>query len=495
MVIEGDRECGDFGSDGLHNTILEAVGEGIYGVDINGLATFINRAGAKMLGWQPEELLGKHIHNVTHYKHADGSPYPAHACPIYAALTDGEVHHRDDEVFWRRDGSSFSVEYTSTPIYEKGELVGAVAVFWDISDRLETERQLREAINEISQLKEQLLQENDYLRNAYIDEAHLGQMIGQSPAMQQIEQRINVVAATSANVLIEGESGTGKELIANAIHQRSERSGKPLIKVNCSSIPADLFESEFFGHVQGAFTGAIKNRTGRFELADGGTLFLDEIGEMPLEMQPKLLRAIQEGKIERVGEGVERSVDVRIIAATNRNLKEQVQERSFREDLYYRLNVFPIHAPALRERLDDIPLLAQHFINLFSREQGKRPALLQKEQLQQLKAYRWPGNIRELQNIIERAVILGNGGSLGFELHTSPSEGSVKTGETEQTGLVMPQSEIDLMVKNNIQQALKLSGGRISGTHGAAKLLGINPTTLASRIKAMGIKRSNPYRV
>lgn len=493
VAIKRDIAGSGIGSEGLHNTILEAVGEGIYGVDTNGLATFINSAGARMLGWQAEALLGKHIHNLTHHKHADGSPYPMNACPIYAALTDGEVHHRDNEVFWRKDGSSFPVEYTSTPIYEAGKLVGAVAVFWDISERLATERQLRSAIHEISQLKEQLLQENDYLRNAYIDEAHLGQMIGHSPAMQQIEQRIDVVAATTANVLIEGESGTGKELIANAIHQRSQRAGKPLIKVNCSSIPAELFESEFFGHVKGAFTGAIKNRTGRFELADGGTLFLDEIGEMPLEMQPKLLRAIQEGKIERVGEGVERKVDVRIIAATNRNLREKVQQRSFREDLYYRLNVFPIYAPALREREQDIPLLAQHFTNLFSREQRKRPVRLKERQLKQLQSYHWPGNIRELQNVIERGVILGGDGNLSFELNTALPSAQIDE-DLSQSSKVLPQTEIDRLIKKNIQQALRLSGGRISGSNGAARLLGINPTTLTSRIKAMGIKRSNPYR-
>ena len=252
-----------------HNElILSAVGEGIYGINREGLTTFVNPAATEMTGWLEADLLGKPIHDMHHHTKVDGSPYPREDCPIYAATRDGPVHHVDDEVFWRKDGTSFPVEYTSTPIIEDGELAGAVVVFKDITERKKTARKLREAYAEVERMKEQLQAENIYLQEEIKVEHDFAGLVGQSPAIQQVLNQVDLVAPTDASVLVTGESGTGKELIARAIHERSDRHERPLIRVNCAAIPRELFESEFFGHVKGAYTGAIKDRTGRFELAD-----------------------------------------------------------------------------------------------------------------------------------------------------------------------------------------------------------------------------------
>lgn len=277
--------------------ILEAAGEGIYVLDANGLTTYVNPASAKMLGWSAEELIGKPMHSLHHHTKPDGSHYPKHECPIYAAFKDGAVHHVDDEVFWRKDGSSFPVEYTSTPIHENDQLVGAVVVFMDVMRRKKAELELSQTYAEIERMKEQLESENVYLQEEIRTGHNFKDIIGQSKAIQHALGQIELVAPTYASVLIQGESGTGKELFARAIHERSDRSQRPMIRVNCAAIPHELFESEFFGHVKGSFTGAIKDRSGRFELANGGTIFLDEVGEIPLELQSKLLRVLQEGEI------------------------------------------------------------------------------------------------------------------------------------------------------------------------------------------------------
>ncbi|MDC5690021.1 sigma 54-interacting transcriptional regulator, partial [Acinetobacter baumannii] len=321
-------------SDTGKHLLLSSVGDGIYSINQQGLCTFINPVGAKMLGLQPENVLGKNIHKIHHHTHENGEHYPVEDCPIYAAVHDGVVHEGIQEIFWRRDGSYFPVEFTSTPIIRDSEIIGAVVVFRDISDRLNTEKQLTHALGELQELKSRLEQQNEYLQEEILQENQYHEIVGNSASILQIIEKIKVVAPTDANVMIYGESGTGKELIARAIHQSSHRKQYPLIRVNCAAIPSELFESEFFGHVKGAFTGAIRDRAGRFELADQGTLFLDEIGEIPLELQSKLLRVLQEGTFERVGEEKTRHVDVRIIAATNRNLKEEVKLKHFREDLY-----------------------------------------------------------------------------------------------------------------------------------------------------------------
>ncbi len=399
-----------------HQLILDSAGEGIYGLDRNGKITFSNAAATAILGWELADVLGKSAHDVHHHSHADGSTYPKEECPIYAALKDGEVHRVDDEVFWHTNGNPVPVEYTSTPIINDGKADGAVIVFRDITDRKRREREREETYAEIKLLKEQLEQERDYLRDEIDITINFGEIIGQSAALKRTLAKVEAVAPTSANVLILGESGVGKEMIARAIHCESERNAKPLIKVNCASVPRDLFESEFFGHVRGAFTGAHKDRVGRLQLANEGTLFLDEVGEIPISLQGKLLRALQEQEFERVGDDRTTRVDVRVVAATNRNLEEEVAAGRFREDLFYRLSVFPMELPPLRERVEDIVPLASHFLDMICAELRREPLTLSKQQVVMLQRHAWPGNIRELRNVIERAVILTKGARLRLDL-------------------------------------------------------------------------------
>ncbi len=348
------------------------------------------------------------------------------------------------------------------------------------------------AFEEIERLRAQLEMENRYLREEV--KTTFGDIIGESAALRQVLQQIEMVAPTDAGVLILGETGTGKELLARAIHECSTRRERPLIKVNCGAVPRELFESEFFGHVKGAFTGALKDRVGRFQLAEGGTLFLDEIGEVPLELQSKLLRVLQEGQFERVGEDRTRQVDVRIIAATNRNLQQEAAAGRFRQDLYYRLSVFPITVPPLRERREDIPMLAKHFIKHTCARLNCPPAHITPEQMKQLQRYDWPGNIRELQNVIERAVILARGGVLQLE-HALPVHAS-ETSSTPvslQTSAALPavirEEARKEQERENILAALAQARWKIYGANGAAALLGVKPTTLAYRMKVLAIHK------
>ncbi|USI87504.1 sigma 54-interacting transcriptional regulator [Acinetobacter johnsonii] len=479
-------------SDTGKHLLLSSVGDGIYSINKQGLCTFINPVGAKMLGLQPEDVLGKNIHKVHHHTHENGTHYPVEDCPIYAAVHDGIVHEGIQEVFWRRDGSYFPVEFTSTPIIRDSEIIGAVVVFRDITERLNTEKQLTHALEELQDLKSRLEQQNEYLQEEILQENQYHEIVGNSPAILQIIEKIKVVASTDANVMIYGESGTGKELIARAIHQSSHRKQHPLIRVNCAAIPSELFESEFFGHVKGAFTGAVRDRAGRFELADQGTLFLDEIGEIPLELQSKLLRVLQEGTFERIGEEKTRHVDVRIIAATNRKLKEEVKLKNFREDLYFRLNVFPIHSPALRERKQDIPLLVSHFTKLIS-ENRKVPYLpFSQKHILELQHYDWPGNIRELQNVLERALITAKHGAVSFQylLEQEPSQ-TVQHNHAAAIEQILTIQQLKQLETTNLQLAIKQCEGKIFGDEGAAKLLGINPTTLISKLKKWELNIKN----
>ncbi|MBA4784632.1 MAG: sigma 54-interacting transcriptional regulator, partial [Rhizobiales bacterium] len=331
--------------------------------------------------------------------------------------------------------------------------------------------------------------ENAYLQEEIRIEMNASGIVGASAPVQAVLRQIHLVAPTGATVLITGESGTGKELIARAIHEASDRRDRPLIRVNCAAIPRELFESEFFGHVRGAFTGAIRDRIGRFELADGGTLFLDEVGEIPLELQSKLLRVLQEGVFERVGEEKTRSVNVRLIAATNRDLKQAVQRRQFREDLYFRLNVFPIVSVPLRERRDDIPLLAQHFLDRES--QSKRMDLRFSEaDIRELCRYDWPGNVRELQNVIERAAILSQNGRLTIDLPDTHRRETTATRANQKPAAdeILTDAQLRDLERDNLVAALTACGCKVSGPSGAARLLGMKPTTLASRIKAFGLE-------
>ena len=294
-------------------------------------------------------------------------------------------------------------------------------------------------------------------------------------------------------MLITGESGTGKELIARAIHESSDRSERSLIRVNCAAVPRELFESEFFGHVKGAFTGAVRDRAGRFELADGGTLFLDEVGEIPLELQSKLLRVLQEGQFERVGSDRMLTADVRVIAATNRNLEQEVSEGRFREDLYFRLNVFPIHSAALRERVEDIPLLVAHFLKLIGRRFGRTDLRVREADVQRMRAYGWPGNVREMQNVLERAVITAAGKQLHIELPEQACAQAASAPTAERAAVpITTEQQRRQRDREMIIQALEQSGGKVFGPGGAAEILGLKPTTLASRIKRWGIALPKP---
>ncbi|PWC37837.1 sigma 54-interacting transcriptional regulator [Azospirillum sp. TSO35-2] len=468
--------------------ILQAAGEGIYGVNAEGLTTFVNPAAERILGWSAADLLGRDMHALVHHHRPDGAPYPAQQCPIYAAFRDGEVHRVSDEVFWSRDGRPIWVEYTSTPIHGDGVVAGAVIVFRDISQRREAEERLRAALAEVDRLRRRLELENTYLQEEIrLSGNHQG-IIGRSPAIQAILRQVDLVAPTDASVLVTGESGTGKELIARAIHDASRRSGRPLIRVNCAAIPRELFESEFFGHARGAFTGALRDRVGRFELADGGTLFLDEVGEIPPDLQGKLLRVLQDGLFERVGEERTRAVDVRIVAATNRDLRAEVERGRFRQDLYFRLNVFPIVSPPLRDRPEDIPLLAAHALRNAVARLNCGPLALTEGDVRRLAAYRWPGNVRELQNVIERAAILARNGRIHLDLPAG-EPAVVPAAAVATPGVATIETAQDLRAREraNIVAALEAAGGKVSGPGGAAERLGVPPTTLASRIKALGV--------
>ena len=326
-----------------------------------------------------------------------------------------------------------------------------------------------------------------------------GDLVGQSAALRQVVSQIDLVAATEASVLILGETGTGKDLVAHEIHRRSPRKDNPLVRVNCASIPKELFESEFFGHVKGAFTGAIKDRAGRFETAEGGTLFLDEIGEVPLEMQSKLLRVLQEKRYERVGEDRTRHADVRIIAATNRDLKKEVAAGRFREDLYYRLHVFPIHVTTLKERKDDIPLLAKHFVDLSVKELRCPKPRLTRAAVARLQNYDWPGNVRELRNVIERAVILARGGPLHFDLpvtDSTPLPPSSAPHPGAKAGLeYFTEAEMRRRERENLVAVLESAGWKIKGADGAAELLGVKAHHVAGADEENGIEKARPARV
>lgn len=346
----------------------------------------------------------------------------------------------------------------------------------NISDRLAAEARLANLSNQAAYLREEV-------------ERHFGEIVGQSPAMRRVVEEIGEVAGTEASVLISGETGTGKELVARAVHRASRRADKPLVAVNCAAIPAQLIESEFFGHEKGAFTGATARREGRFALADGGTIFLDEIGELPMELQPKLLRVLQEGEFEPVGSSGTRRVDVRVIAATNRDLRREVEAGRFREDLYYRLSVFPIHVPALRQRGADIGLLARAFARQFAARDGRTVPAITENDIERLRRYPWPGNARELANVIERALITGDAGRLNLDRALPAGELAVPPDPVARDAAqrILTERELRELEAANIRRALAAAKGRISGPHGAAAMLGLKPSTLNSRIRALGI--------
>jgi formate hydrogenlyase transcriptional activator len=646
-------------SEGRFRLILDSTAEGIFGCDAQGTCLFCNRAASRLLGFaDPSELLGRNMHAVEHHSRADGTPYPLEECPIYNGFHKGEGVHRDDEVFWRKDGTSFPVEYWSHPIVRDGLTLGAVVTFVDITERRKAEEALRkgehrkrsllrinnaiitnlteqallrsisEAVRpfipfdrcaitlyipetdtirflavegalrsdyfhvglevgrtdtsagwvfdhqqplrrnlekehhfanesrlwaeglrslcvvplilrgksigtlsvvsreqnaysdedtqflrevaiqvalaienmkfyeQIAALKARLEQENVYLREEVRTEHNFEEIVGSSPPLVAILHAVEQVAPADSTVMILGETGTGKELIARAIHNRSTRRERALVTVNCSAISAGLVESELFGHRKGAFTGAIEHRIGRFELANNGTIFLDEIGELPLETQVKLLRVLQEQEFEPVGSSRPVRVDVRVIAATNRDLLREVESGRFRSDLFYRLNVFPVQMPPLRERRSDIPQLVALFLSRFSKRLGKKIDGVSKETMTRLMEYSWPGNIRELQNVIERAVVMSSGPNLQLDQHLVPlpahkskAAAAAAKADTEPTQAAPASiSTLEEVERAHIFSVLRQTKGVVDGPKGAAQILKVHPNTLRHRMGRLGIK-------
>jgi formate hydrogenlyase transcriptional activator len=431
-----------------------------------------NRTAAQILGVKPEETAGSYWRSLF-----DDNPEAQRRLREVLRLIESGNEARGDQLELRRkqDRRPIWVRWWSKS--EAGKY--ARIMFLDITEQVLMERE-----------KARLEAQNAYLLDEIRTEQNFGDIVGGSSGLRKVMQQVQLVAPTDATVLITGESGTGKELVARAIHEQSARRERPLIKLNCSAVPEGLFESEFFGHVKGAFTGALKDKPGRFELADGGTLFLDEIGEVPLAMQAKLLRVLQEQELERVGDTRTRKVNVRVIAASNRNLKKEVDEGRFRQDLFYRLSVFPIEVPPLRERREDIAPLAAHFIRRSARRMNRPEPQISKTALDQLATYHWPGNVRELQNTVERAIILWLEGPLTFDLPASPARQN--TGEQAKLAAraaLLTRDELKRQERDAIVNALKQTNGKVFGPGGAAELLGMKPSTLASRISSLGINR------
>jgi len=391
------------------------------------------------------------------------------------------------------DGSIRYIHVIGHPVRKPdGQVAEFIGTHVDVTERRLSRKALEDAFIEINNLKEQLFQENIALRQEIDETSMFEEIVGKSSALQKVLKELETVGPTESTVLIYGETGTGKELIARAIHNLSARKSNAFVKVNCAAIPTGLLESEFFGHERGAFTGAIAQRIGRFELAHKGTVFLDEIGEIPLELQPKLLRVLQEREFERLGSSRTLKTDARLIAATNRDLSELVQEHKFRSDLYYRLNVFPIRVPALRERPEDVPLLVRHFAEIYSRRMGKLIQNIPMDTMSALTGYDWPGNVRELQNVIERAVILSTHGVL----RVSPAELRTTSGAAPASVDVPPQlqprvrSKVPALTPEQIEHALRESNGRVGGAEGAAARLGLKRTTLIAQMKRLGVSSS-----
>jgi PAS domain S-box-containing protein len=447
-----------------------------------------NRAAQRILGIKPEEVVGTvGLSLVPDRPDAQRLAREQFAIQVRGEETRGVVV----ELQRKPDGKPVWIQ-----IWAKPDPGGKYTrtLFLDVTDRVLMERE-----------KARLAAENIYLQEEIRSVHNFGEIIGQSPALLDALEKVDRVARTDATVLITGETGTGKELIARAIHSASGRRDKPLIKLNCAALPAGLVESELFGHEKGAFSGAISRRVGRFELANGGTIFLDEVGEVPLELQVKLLRVLQEREFERVGGTNPIKVDVRVIAATNRDLVKSIGEGKLREDLYYRLNVFPIALPPLRDRPGDVPLLVHLLVARFAARVGVRIDSVGKETMERLSRYSWPGNVRELENVLERAIILANGPTLEIdaEVFASATAGrsrpaeSVTASGSERTrraaagaGPTAPLESLEANTRNHILAALDQSDWVIDGPRGAAKKLGVHPNTLRSRMKKLGIVRA-----
>ncbi len=450
----------------FYRSILESLGEGVIITDRESRILYANSRIECLTGYPRAELIGAVSYELLSPK----EEWPAMRRRLKERLAGKEESYEMEHV--RKDGERHWVSVRAIPYRNaRGDIVGTIGLLSCIKERKTLEF------------------ENEYLQEEL--RGNYRAILGDSPALKKVLAQIEMVAPTNANVLILGESGTGKELVARAIHDRSPRKAAALVRVNCASVPRELFESEFFGHVRGAFTGAVKDRVGRFELANGGTLFLDEIGEVPLELQSKLLRVLQEGQFEKVGEDRTRTVDVRIVAATNRDLEAEVKTGRFRQDLYYRLSVFPIELPPLRDRGEDIPALAQQFLRQSARKLGTKAPRLTTMQERELQTYDWPGNVRELQNVIERAVIRSHNGHLDLGLGAAGKSASrpQRRSESAPNSTLASLHDLKHHERAFILDALARTRGKIYGPDGAAALLGLKPTTLSSKVHRMGLKK------
>jgi PAS domain S-box-containing protein len=438
----------------------------------------VNPAAEKLFGFDSKALDGARLRDLLDDESAS---------KLGALVNELEQRPDGERQLWipqhlcaaRADGTKFPAEATLSTFVIRDEKFHAL-ILRNVDERVEAEKRIR-----------LLVEEAEYLRES----AGAGEMLGQSAPMKELFNGIKRVAATDATVLIQGETGTGKELIARSIHEASPRRSAPLVRVNCAAIPGTLIESEFFGHEKGAFTGATTKREGRFALADKGTIFLDEVGELPLDLQAKLLRVLQEGEFEPLGGAKTRKVDVRVVAATNRDLAAMVADGKFREDLYYRLNVFPVQVPPLRDRGMDVALLAAAFVEHYGKRMGRRLDPLHPDDVRRLCRYVWPGNVRELQNVIERAIILSHGTRV--ELYRAMPETAEPVSPTavasdgNNDGEILTAEQMQRLERANIERALAACAGKISGEAGAAQLLGLAPSTLSSRMKSLGIPRKS----
>jgi PAS domain S-box-containing protein len=461
-------------------------------VGTDGRVTSANHRLAEMLGYPVEELMGALIHSFL----PDTPAGKARSLEVYRKHLAGEAVSGWPLEFRRKDGRPVWVHVWMVPGRGADGTVGTSRSFFvDVTAQVLAEQE-----------RARLQEQNRYLQEEIKADHNFEQIIGRSPALMDVLAQVGRVAPTDASVLISGETGTGKELIARAIHSTSKRRDKPLIKVNCAALPAGLVESELFGHEKGAFSGAIARRQGRFELADGGTIFLDEIGELPADAQVKLLRVLQEREFDRVGGTAPIRVDVRVIAATNRDLLQEVRDKRFREDLYYRLNVFPVRLPPLRERRDDIPLLVHFLVNKFAPRVGKRLDGVSRETMRRLQEYPWPGNVRELENVLERAVILATGPTLEVvrDLLPAPAKpgpaaeraqpevaGGASAPAVAQQAPGQPLPHLEAVERDYIVSVLRHTNWVITGPRGAAAVLGLNSSTLRSRLKKLGISRAS----
>jgi PAS domain S-box-containing protein len=458
--------------------LLDSAMDAVVVLQAAGRITRVNPAAEKLFGCTAEDLLGE---NLSDFLPADS------AAQFDAFMKELDAQPEGRRQLWipqsfpvqRWDKTTFPAEATLSRFDNRGQVFHTV-ILRNVDERLAAERRIA-----------WLSEEAEYLRENAREIAGMGDMLGFSPAMHELFESLKRVAVTDATVLIFGETGTGKELIARSIHQAGARKDKPLVRVNCAAIPGALMESEFFGHERGAFTGATARRDGRFALADGGTIFLDEVGELPLDLQAKLLRVLQEGEFEPLGSARTRKVNVRVLAATNRDLDGMVREGKFREDLFYRLNVFPLRVPPLRERGDDTALLARAFAERLARRMGRRLEPLHPDDCRRLQDYSWPGNVRELQNVIERAIILSAGPRLDLNrampANATPARSSVEAANGSPA-LILSARELESFERANLERALAACGGKISGPDGAAGRLGPPPSTLRSRMKALRIQ-------